>query len=142
MSGGAGQTGISGRRFALIVLVGPFIGLLGYGAAILVTAPAGESVADLLPVAALVTVLGWPIGVLSAFIAAIAWRMLPRPSGIWRRTGLAAAVGAVAALAGVSGAVVLRGLAFPPPPVFAVIAACGALALVATAIPMSSKGRT
>ncbi len=142
MSGTARHSGISGRRFALIVLVGPFVGLLGYIAAILVTDPPVDGFADFLPLAALIVFLGWPIGALPALLAATVWRMLPRPSGIWPRTGLAAVVGAVAAVVGVSGAVFVLGLEFPPRPIYAAIAVCGALALVATAIPMSSKGET
>lgn len=131
---------ISGRRFAAIVLAGPVIGLLVYIGAIAVTElPKGDP-DGILPVAGLILFLGWPVGAVPALLAALAWSVLPIPAGVWQRTGLAAGVGAVAGLAGVCGAVLLLGLQFPPGPVYPLIAVCGALALIVTAVPGHAQG--
>ncbi|WP_404400176.1 hypothetical protein [Pelagibacterium halotolerans] len=132
---------VSGQRFVLIVLAGPVVGILVYLAAVLALDPPDDFAREALPVAVLALFLGWPVGAIPALIAAIAWRLLPQPGGIWSRTGLAALVGALAGLAGAAGAIVLFDLRFPPPFVYPVIAASGAIALVATAIPLSARSK-
>lgn len=124
---------------AFIVLCGPPVGIIIYVLTVMSLDRPSHDLGEILEVTLVALLMGWPIGMLPAGLAALVWRVLPLPHGLWPRIGLAALVGAVTAPIGMAMAMHLLEVAPMIPPVAALFALSGAGALVATAIPNSQR---
>ena len=132
---------LSGRRFATIVLLGPFVGGIVYALVALSLAPELLGVADTVGLGLLIVIFGYALGFVPVLLAAIVWRFIPRPSRLLPRAALAALIGAFAGMGGISLLVAVSDLRWPDPGLFGLIGVCGAVALVVTAIPRSGGGQ-
>ncbi|WP_366658088.1 hypothetical protein [Fodinicurvata sp. EGI_FJ10296] len=133
------QCPLSGRRFATIVLLGPLAGSLVYALVAVTLEPDPLGFGDRLGFGLLIVFLGYGMGLVPDLVGAIVWWLIPRPRTCLSRTGLAALVGALAGVGGIAVLVPLMDLSWPDPGILALIALCGAIALVVTAIPRSGE---
>lgn len=133
---------VSAGRLVAIVLGGPPIGIIVYVLGVAVVDTAFGDPGEMLEILGIMLILGWPLGMVPAALAALVWRLVPLPDGLWSRIGLAAAIGAVCGPLGMAGVMALLEVEAMSLPIVAMFALAGAAALITTAIPLSGARGT
>lgn len=129
---------VSFGRVLFISIFGPPIGILAYVATFFAIEWPSENWRDVIEMVFFVLLMGWPLGIFPAAIAALVWKLVPKPADQLATLGVAALVGAVVSPI-VMGLVIKYLLQAEPMALQSalVFALAGAVAMVATAIPFS-----
>ena len=138
-TGGGQRLPVTTGRLVLIILAGPFIGALAYMLVLLAIEGGAQPLGDLFAVGALILVIGWPLGTAGAMLSALVLRLFGLAAAPWRRALELLVLGALSGPLGVAIMAPVLGMHLPPLSVFAILALCGAAALLSTTLPFHRR---